>query len=71
MTRTYTADDICRAIAALDRNRLYGYLNERNHGEIQIVSVTKPAGPIQIRRRQIGGDWGNDENISSIRLHTE
>ena len=68
MTRTFTAGDICRAIAALDRTRLYGYLNERNHGKIQIVSVTKPEGPIQIRRRQVGGVWGKDETISSKML---
>lgn len=68
MTRTYTAGDICRAIAALDRSRLYGYLNERNHGEIQIVSVTMPEGPVQIRRRKIGGQWGKTENIGQNML---
>lgn len=64
MTRTFTAADICRAIAALDRNRLYGYLNERNHGEIQIVSVQMPEGPIAIRRRKNGGRWGQIEHMS-------
>ena len=66
MTRTYTAKDVCRAIGALDKTRLYGYLNEKNHGEIQIVSVKQPEGPITIRRRKIvGGTWGGAENISS------
>lgn len=65
MTRTYTAGDVCRAVAALDRTRLYGYLNERTHGEIQIVSVSMPEGPLQIRRRKVGGAWGKDETISS------
>lgn len=68
MTRTYTAGDICRSIAALDRNRLYGYLNERTHGEIQIVSVGLPEGPISIRRRKIGGAWGAAETMSSQML---
>lgn len=68
MTRIYTAQDICRAIAALDRNQLYGYLNERNHGEIQIVSVGRPEGPIKIRRRKIGGSWGDVETMSSQML---
>ena len=65
MTRTYTASDICRAIGALDRNRLYGYLNENTHGEIQIVSVREPNGPVVVRRRRIGGPWSANQNISS------
>lgn len=65
MTRTYTAADICRAIRALDRGRLYGYLNENTHGEIQIVSVREPEGPIIIRRRRIGGAWSDHQHISS------
>lgn len=68
MTRTYTAGDICRAIAALDRNRLYSYLNENNHGEIQIVSITPPEGPIMIRRRKIGEEWGHSETMSQQML---
>ncbi len=68
MTRTYTAGDICRAVSALDRNRLYGYINERTHGEIQLVSVTKPEGPITIRRRKVGGQWGKLETMSSQML---
>lgn len=68
MTRTYTAGDICRAIATLDRTQLYGYLNERNHGEIEIVSVTLPEGPIAIRRRKIGGAWGATETMSTQML---
>ena len=68
MTRVFTAGDICRAIAALDRNRLYGYLNERTRGEIQIVSVERPEGPIKIRRRKIGSAWGPVENMSAQML---
>jgi len=64
-TRVFTAGDACRAIAALDRNRLYGYLNERNHGEIQIVSVRLPEGPVAIRRRKPGMQWGGAERIGS------
>lgn len=66
MTRTYTARDICRAIGTLDRNILYGYLNQRNHGEIKLVSVAGPEGPIAIRRRKRPGDqWGETESIST------
>lgn len=68
MTRTYTAGDICRAIAALDRSRFYGYLNERTHGEIRIVSVGWPEGPISIRRRKVGGAWGATETMSTQML---
>lgn len=68
MTRNYTAGDICRTIGALDKTRLYGYINERNHGEIQIVSVGLPEGPIAIRRRKIGGDWGSVETMSTQML---
>ncbi len=68
MTRTYTAGDICRAISALDRNRLYGYINERTHGEIQLVHVVEPEGPIIIRRRKVGGTWGKQETMSAQML---
>lgn len=64
MTRVFTAGDICRSIAALDRGTLYGYLNERNHGEIQIVAVELPEGPISFRRRKIGESWGRTESMS-------
>lgn len=65
MKRTFTAADICRAIGALDRGRLYGYLNENTHGGIQIVAVREPEGPIVVRRRRIGGSWSDDQHISS------
>lgn len=68
MTRTYTARDICRAIDALDKHRLYGYLNERTHSEIMIVSVGRPEGPISFRRRTVGHDWGRVENMSTSML---
>jgi type II restriction enzyme len=66
--RVYTAADICRAINSLDRNRLYGYVSPRTHGEIQIVRVQLPEGPITIRRREIGKSWGVEESISSQML---
>lgn len=68
MTRTFTAADICRAIGALDPNRLYSYLNDSTHGEIQIVSVQAPDGPITVRRRRIGKPWSQNQNISSQML---
>lgn len=67
--RIYTAGDICRAISSLDRNRLYGYLNPSNHGEIRIIRIQQPEGPIVIRRRSsVGSEWGKEESISSQML---
>lgn len=67
--RTYTANDICRAIAALDRNRYYGYLDQDNHGEIKIVSVKMPEGPIVIRRRKAADKpFGEEVSMSSQML---
>ena len=64
MPRKFTASDICRAIDALDKNRLYGYLNPSTHGEIKIVQVTMPDGPIAIQRRSVGGTFGKVESMS-------
>lgn len=64
MSRHYTANDICRALQTLDSRRHYGYLNPKNHGEIQLVSVTLPEGPVKIRRRKAGGEFGREESIS-------
>lgn len=61
----YTAGDICRAINTLDKKLVYGYVNPKNHGEIKIIRVCMPEGPITIKRRKIGEQWGEDENISS------
>ncbi len=66
--RKYTANDICRAISALDANRLYGYMNSSTNGEIEIVSVTLPEGPISFRRRKIGGKFSKTESMSSQML---
>jgi len=67
-TCTYTANDICRAIDALDKQRAYGYITPRNRGEIRIIKVDAPEGPVTIRRRQTGERWGRDESISSEML---
>lgn len=63
--RIFTAADICRAIDALNKNVYYSYANPRTHGEIKIVRVQLPEGPITIKRHRIGDPWGEDENISS------
>ena len=68
MPRKFTAADICRAIDALDKNRLYGYLNPATHGEIKIVQVTLPEGPIAIQRRSMGNAFGRVESISTQML---
>jgi len=66
MNRRYVAEDICRAIDALDKARYYGYIDSANHGEIQIVSVKKPEGPILIRRRKdLQQPFGKVETMSS------
>lgn len=63
--RIFTAADICRAIDALNKNVYYSYANPRTHGEIKIVRVQLPEGPITIKRHRIGNLWGKNENISS------
>lgn len=68
MSRIYTANDVCRAISTLDKRRYYGYLDPSNHGEIQIVNIRMPEGPIRIRRRRAGGVFGKEESISSQML---
>jgi len=65
MTQTYTASNICNAIDALDKSVRYEYLSSRNHGQIEIVSVKKPEGPITIRRRKsLDVPFGEEESIS-------
>ena len=65
MKQTYTASNICNAIDCLDKTVLYEYLNPRNHGQIMIVSVKKPEGPIVIRRRKSLVDaFGREESLS-------
>ena len=65
MKQTYTASNICNAIDALDKSVRYEYLNPRNHGQIMIVSVRKPEGPVVIRRRKSpGAAFGAEESIS-------
>ena len=68
MIRIFTAEDICRAIAALDDKKLYGYVNENTHGEIQIIQVKRPQGPIVFRRRKVGKPWGKKERIGTKML---
>jgi len=68
--RILTASDICRAIDALPKNKLYGYVNPNTHGEIKIISVGLPEGPILFKRRKIKGegDWSKQESISANML---
>lgn len=39
-----------RAIGKLPKNRFYNYIYSRNSGQIEIVSVTEPEGPIIVKR---------------------
>jgi len=45
-----TASDIVSAIGQLPTNRVYHYVNERTHGQIEIVEVVRQEGPITIKR---------------------
>jgi type II restriction enzyme len=62
---SFTARDICRSIDALNKNVTYGYVSKTNHGEIKIVRVQMPEGPIVVKRRKIGERWGVEASISS------
>lgn len=62
--RTLTASDICRAINTLKKDIIYGYVNPQTHGEIKIIRISQPEGPIIIKRRTVGGAWGKEESIS-------
>ncbi|WP_152849880.1 restriction endonuclease [Bacillus paralicheniformis] len=45
-----TASNIVSYIDQLYKNRAYSYINPKTKGEIRIVSITKPEGPIVIKR---------------------
>lgn len=45
-----TATDLVRAIAELPRDRSYSYVNPKNHGQIHIIDVIMPEGPIIFKR---------------------
>ncbi|WP_307893573.1 restriction endonuclease [Bacillus swezeyi] len=45
-----SASNISSYIDQLPKNRAYSYINNKTKGEIRIVSVTKPEGPIIIKR---------------------
>ena len=45
-----TASNIVSAIGQLPRNRVYQYVNPRTRGQIEIVEITHPEGPIRIKR---------------------
>ncbi len=48
--RRLTAYDIVKAISILQRDRAYHYVNPRTRGQIHIVRVELPEGPIVIKR---------------------
>lgn len=64
-----TASDLVAYIDQLPKNRTYPYINPRTKGIIKIVSVTKPEGPIIIKRYDPskGGTpfTAKDESISA------
>lgn len=64
-----TASDIVKAIGLLPRDRAYHYVNPRTKGQIKIMEVVYPEGPIIIRRcdpsRGQNFNQVADETISS------
>jgi len=45
-----TAQNLCSFIGQLSKRQTYQYLNPRNHGQIKIVDIEGPEGPIRIQR---------------------
>jgi len=45
-----TASDIVTAIGHLPKNRAYHYINPRTKGQLEVVGITYPEGPIVIKR---------------------
>lgn len=56
-----TASNIVKAIASLPTDQWFEYINPKNKGKVKVVSVTKPEGPIIIKR----ADSKKNESISS------
>lgn len=55
------------AIGHLPKNRAYHYINPRTRGQIEIVSVTYPQGPITIKRYDpSAGETSTSANAESI-----
>ena len=48
--RRLTAYDIIKAISLLPRDRAYHYVNPSTRGQIHIVRVELPEGPVVIKR---------------------
>lgn len=45
-----TASDIVSAIGLLPRNQVYHYINQKTAGQIELIDVVRPEGPISIKR---------------------
>jgi hypothetical protein len=62
-----TASNIVSFINQLDKKSTYNYLNPKNKGLIQLVSVDTPEGPIRIRRWDpTKGEKSSDKKIEPI-----
>lgn len=62
-----TASNIVAFINQLDKKVAYNYLNPRNKGQIEIVEVLMPEGPIRIRRWDSSkGEVQKDKKIDTI-----
>jgi len=46
----YTVQNMVHALASLSRDRRYNYVNQKNHGTIEILDIKIPFGPVTIRR---------------------
>lgn len=45
-----TASDIVSAVSHLPKNQVYHYVNQKTKGQIEVVDVVRPEGPIVIKR---------------------
>ncbi len=67
--RRLTAYDIVKAIALLPKDRAYHYVNPRTRGQIHIIRVDTPEGPIMIKRyNPVAGETleqAKEESIST------
>lgn len=65
-----TASDIVSAIGHLPKNRIYHYVSPKTKGEIQIIDVVYPEGPIYIKRyNPYKGESATNAKIESISYH--
>lgn len=62
-----TASNIINAIGFLPKNRVYNYVNPKNKGQIEIINIIYPEGPITIKRYNPSkGETSDNANVESL-----